>query len=48
MRVCVCLVGSESNLCECVCLWWGVNQTYSSVLTGITVLANFPKPVVMP
>lgn len=24
------------------------NQTYSSLLIGITVLANFPKPVVMP
>lgn len=26
----------------------GGNQTYSSLLTGIIVLANFPKPVVIP
>lgn len=33
----VCVFGGE-----------GRNPTYSSLLIGITVLANFPKPVVMP
>lgn len=38
---------ARARACVCVCVV-GKNQTYSSLLTGITVLANFPKPVVMP